>query len=162
MPVLTLRETKVLRSGEYPCKVVAVSEVTGQYGDQYKLELELRQRDGSTSSLLTWASQKYTRGAKASKLYQIAAALFNGAPPQALDPMTDFVGKTAIAAVVVETKADGTQVNKIHSFLPLPQRTNTPKPAPAPKPAPPPADEDDDYWQRIYDEGPAGVEDDSN
>ena len=161
MPVLTLKEAQVIRGGEYHAKVTAISEVTGQYGDQYKIELTIRLRDGSTTTLTTWASQKYTSaGAKSSKLYTYAMALFNGNPPRELDPMVDFLGKTAIASVVVETKADGGEVNRVHSLLPIPRQSAPPRPTPKPAAPPPPAEDDDAdaYWQRIYSDGPAGVD----
>lgn len=162
MPVLTLKETRLLASGDYYATITAVSEVTGQFGDQYKFEFTLKLRDGSTANLLAWASSKYTRGAKASKLYNYAQALFDGNPPRELDPMSDFLNRSAIASISIETRPDGSQVNRIASLRPLPRKAEPQRPAPKPAAPPPPAEDDDAdadaYWQRIYSDGPAGVD----
>lgn len=113
---------ELLDVGTYGAQVESVEVADGQFGPQVKIRFAL---DGSTAVLTGWASQKLC---DKSKLGKWTRAL-TGSIPDQLD-IDSLAGLRCQLAVVIETKDDGAQYNKIYDVLP-PKAKAKPKPAQA-------------------------------
>ena len=169
MSAMNLRETTLLRPGEYPARVKAVTETTSRFDNkpQLQIDFELKDGRGMLHDLRVWCNAVYVSGAKASRLYVFTQALFGGTAPKTFDPVVDLVGRVALATVVIDRKGDGTEFNKLASLRAArPVAAPAPAPKPAPAPVAPPADDDDgqmseEAWQRLMADAPADEEEDA-
>lgn len=114
MAVVKIIENEALATGDYKICVVNTEMEDGQFGPQVKFTFDVK--DSGGRQLLGWASMT---GSTNGKLFKWAKAFgMDVEPGDALDT-DDMIGKTAIASVVIKTKEDGTEFNKIDSIRPL-------------------------------------------
>ena len=163
MSAMSLREPTLLRPGEYPARVKAVTETVSKFDakPQLQIDFELKDSRGTLQDLRVWCNAVYVGGAKPSRLFSFAQALFGGTAPKVFDPVVDLVGRVALATVIIDRKADGTEFNKLASL-----RAARPVAAPAPAPKPAPAADDDgqmseEDWQRLMADAPVDEEEDA-
>lgn len=108
---------ETLPVGEYPAVLTAVEPEEGLYGLQLKFVFTINEGERRGTQLFTWTSARF--GPK-SKLYALAKALFNAAIPAEYDLNTDdLIGRKASLTVVIKTKDDGTEFNRIEAVRPL-------------------------------------------
>lgn len=102
---------EVLPTGDYPATIEAIELSDGQYGQQLKFSFGL---DGKNQTLWGWASASFTTK---SKLYGWTRAAFGGRPipPNYTLDTDDLIGKQVLLTVVVATKDDGAEFNKIEN-----------------------------------------------
>jgi len=153
--------------GSYLAKVAIVEPTTGQYGDQLKFSFDILKPDAQAGRQLTaWTSARLS---PQSKLYKWLTALYGDVAAVPLDEnmewdSDDAVGRQVVVDVVVETRADGSEFNKVNALRPVraqrPAATvpQAPKAAAPKAVAPPPVAsvDDDERWSQIVaDEGAA-------
>lgn len=126
--------------GEYLASIEHIEEVEGQFGDQLKFEFVIEGGEHDGTSLLGWASKKFSTK---SKLYKWTKAAFGGAdiPIDYTFDSDDLLGRKVILTVVVNTKDDGTEFNRVEAIRPIKQKNNGGNGAPPPPPAPPREDD---------------------
>jgi len=105
---------EVLPTGDYPAEIESIELTDGQFGQQLKFTFSLI---GKPQSLWGWASASFTTK---SKLYAWTRAAFGGRPipPNYTLDTDDLIGKPVVLTVVVSTKDDGAEYNKIENVRP--------------------------------------------
>jgi len=119
------RVYELLDMGTYPVTVKEVRKAEGDYGEQVVFTFRV---DDSEAELCAWASATYSTK---SKLGRWVVAILGDMPDQ-LDS-EELVGKPCRITVLVKTKDDGTQFNKVDEVLPA-KRKPKPEPEPAAEP----------------------------
>lgn len=99
---------EVLDTGTYPATVKEITEAEGQFGPQLKWVFDL----GEGRVLSGWTSQALS---DKSKLGQWSRAIL-GEIPEDLDTEA-LVGRACRLSVVIKTKDDGSEFNRIDSVL---------------------------------------------
>lgn len=117
---------EVLDTGTYPATVSAIDADEGKFGAQLKWSFRLE--DGSTQ--MAWTSQSYSNK---SKLCAWTRAIL-GEPPDPLDT-DDLIGRPCRLSLVVKTRDDGTEFNRVDSVL-APKAGQKRRPAPEPEAEP--------------------------
>lgn len=109
---------EVIPMGQYVVQVNTVKVVNGTYGDQVTMDLLVVEGEHEGASLKCWTSAKFSNK---SKLYKYTRALFEGKDiPEDYDLDLDhLLDKTAVAAVLVKRKDDGTEFNRVEALEPL-------------------------------------------
>ena len=100
--------------GEYLAKIESIVEKSGDYGPQVQIAFRLDAGDPDASPLLGWCSQTFSNK---SKLYAWTKAAFGGGPiPPDYDfNSDDLIEKLVILTLVIRTREDGTDFNRIDS-----------------------------------------------
>lgn len=125
---------ELLPVGEYVAEVTAVDPEEGMYGPQLKFTFTTRGGEHEGQQLAAWTSARFS---PKTKLYAWAKAAFNAAIPADYHLNTDdLLGRRVNLTVVIKTKEDGTEFNRIEDVRPYqPKRPVTaPPPSPAPLP----------------------------
>lgn len=116
---LKLEKFDPLPTGEYLAEIVGVTEESGKFGDQFKIQFKiLEPEDFWGRHVGGWCSQTLT---PKSKLYSwVRAAMFNGAPiPDDFEfDVDNLIGKKVRLQVVVQTGEDGGVHNRINDVQP--------------------------------------------
>lgn len=111
-----MQEYETIPTGDYPIQVVDLTDEEGTFGPQLKWKLEIVGTSEYAGKYLTaWTS--LTPSMKG-KLAQWAVALGIELEP-GMDFDTDMlIGKRAVAVVVVKSKDDGSEFNKVDTIRP--------------------------------------------
>jgi hypothetical protein len=129
---------EVLPTGEYVASIHQIEETEGQYGSQLKFEFVVEGGENDGTTLLGWASKKFSNK---SKLYKWARAAFNAdIPTDYTFDSDDLIGRKVVLTVVVDSKDDGTEFNRVDAVRPLKHKKSGNG---APPPPPPDFEEDD-------------------
>lgn len=120
------RGDEPLEEGVYAAKFVGYERVTGQFGEQLRLDFELRLPDGGTRKLPMYCSWSSSPSPK-SKLYASLVALRGGQPLSEGEPvkLRELLGAECQAWLEHKTLSDGRVVEKLTKITPVKR-----KPAP--------------------------------
>jgi len=130
MAKLTMVENETIPTGEYPTQITDLIEEEGKFGQQVKFTLEIiGDGDYTGKNLLAWAALSPSMKGKLAKW---AAACGIQLEPGIEFDTDELIGKRVMAVVLVKTKDDGSEFNKVEE-LKAPKRR--PVPAPAGRPA---------------------------
>lgn len=134
---------EVLPTGEYPASINQIEEVEGQFGDQLKFEFAIQGGEHDGTTLLGWASKKFSNK---SKLYKWTKAAFGADIPPNYDfDSDDLLDRKIVLTVVVNTKDDGSEFNRIETVRPGRGNGKSDGDNVSPPP-PPPLSEDEFPW----------------
>lgn len=121
---MTKKEYVVLETGTYPARVKSVEQEDGKFGEQAKFVFELDDSDEQT--LTAWASATYS---VKTKLGRWVSVLLGGMPDE-FD--TDLlIDRPCRITVLLKTKDDGTQYNRVDDVLPVKTQVKPVSEAPA-------------------------------
>jgi hypothetical protein len=125
---------EIFEPGVYTAAVKEIDLVDGQYGQQFKIKLELE----GGHHLTVWTSTVFSGK---SRLGQLAKAAFGKDIPEDYELDTDHLLRRRLRLLVTteERPSDGSAYNKVSQFLPLQGTTTAPARPAAPAPKPPPA-----------------------
>jgi hypothetical protein len=135
---------EVLPTGEYLASVSEIEQEDGQFGQQLKFVFEVGSGDFEGVTLWGWTSMKFSNK---SKLYKWTKAAFGGAdvPQEYTFDSDDLLGRKVVLTVVVNTKDDGSEFNRVDAVKPYRQpKTGNGAQAAPPSPPPPPTFEDEE------------------
>lgn len=118
---------EVLPTGDYTATIVGIEPVDGQFGPQLRFDFMVSDGEHTGATLRSWASAKFS---PRSKLYQWTRAAFRGnaIPPSYALNTDDLLNKRVVLSVIVETREDGSEFNKVQGVRP--ERKATPEEAP--------------------------------
>jgi len=105
--------------GEYLAQVSEIVEKDGTFGPQLQIAFKLTQMDADASPVLGWCSQTFSNK---SKLYAWTKAIFGGGPiAKGYDfDSDDLLNKKVLITLVVRTREDGMEFNRIDSMRGIP------------------------------------------
>ena len=105
--------------GEYVARIDKVVAKAGDYGPQLQIAYKLVQMDEDASPVLGWCSQTFSNK---SKLYAVTKAAFGETeiPKEYTFDSDDLINKKVLITLVVRTRKDGTQFNRIDSLRAIP------------------------------------------
>lgn len=112
--------------GEYVARIAAPTEKAGTFGPQLQIPFHLTQMEENASPVLGWCSQTFSNK---SKLYAWTKAAFGGGPiPETYDfDSDDLINKLVLITLVIRTRDDGTQFNRIDSLRAIPATGEIPE-----------------------------------
>jgi len=124
-------------TGDYQCVVGAVAPDEGQFGPQLQFRFDITAGDMTDRSLMGWCSQKFS---PKSKLYKWTRAILGKDIPRGWALDTDLLlDRPVVATVVVQTREDGSEYNKLTDLRPYRNGQNAQRPVSvAPTAAEPP------------------------
>lgn len=111
--------------GEYVARIGNITTKPGDFGPQFQLPFHLTQMDPDSSPVLGWCSQTFSNK---SKLYAWTKAAFGGGeiPREYNLDTDDLVNKLVLITLVIRTRDDGTQFNRIDSLRAIPETGEIP------------------------------------
>lgn len=111
--------------GEYVGRIDKIVEKPGDYGPQLQFSFKLIQMDEKASPVLGWCSQTFSNK---SKLYGWVKAAFGGGeiPKTYNFDSDDLIGKKVLLTLVIRTRDDGTELNRIDSLRAIPETGEIP------------------------------------
>jgi hypothetical protein len=114
--IINQSQYELLPVGEYSATIVDIQPDDGIYGPQLRFTLSIDEGDFKGNTLAMWTSVKFNLR---SKLYALAKAAFNHSIPSDYDLDTnDLIDRQVNLVVVIKTKEDGTEYNRIETVRP--------------------------------------------
>ena len=114
MAKINVKSEALAPAGQYQVNAYCVTEKTGGlYGPEVEIDLRVVKGPYAGRELKAWATIK--NSPKSNLVKYCAAFGLDTSPDSALDT-DDLIGRTAIAIVVIGSRNDGTEYNKIVGF----------------------------------------------
>ena len=136
---LKATDFEVIPTGEYPARILKVSQDTGQFGEQLKFALEIAQGEHKGTQLLYWTPAKLSSGNKLGKLVIAAGIDFESGEVVNIE---DVLNRVVSATVIIsQKKSDGSEFNKVEGLRAIKKK------APAKKTVEVEVDEDEDMFE---------------
>ena len=124
-------EYDALPTGSYKVVLTGIEEKVGQFGEQFRLSLEVLEGEYEGRRLTAWCSPVLS---PKSKLTRWAAALLGDEMPEGALDVDWLINRTAVADVLETEGKDGATFSKVVELKPI-RRPARPSPAPRPAPA---------------------------
>lgn len=127
---ITVQDSQPLPTGEYPARLIELTDVDGRYGKQWRLKFEVVRGEYQGRTLTAFVSPS---GNPSSKCVRWAQSLM-GRSLQANEQLDwqSLVGKYCLLSVIRKVNDGGREVNVVQDVLP-PRRTPSPPPEPDPE-----------------------------
>ena len=128
-------EYDALPTGSYKVVLTGIEEKVGQFGEQFRLSLEVLEGEYEGRRLTAWCSPVLS---PKSKLTRWTSALMGDELPEGPLDLDWLINRTAVADVLEVEGKDGATFSKVMEIRPVrrPARPAPVTPSPAPRPAP--------------------------
>lgn len=105
---------ELLPVGDYKAVITNVQNDEGMFGPQLRVDFLVEGGDYEGSQLVGWCSATFS---PRSKLYSWTKAAFGGTeiPPTYAFNSDDVIGRRVVLTVIIRTKDDGTEFNRIEA-----------------------------------------------